>query len=642
MNIRELLANTFGFPDFRPGQQPVVDSLLAGKSALAVFPTGSGKSLCYQLPALLLDGLTVVVCPLLSLMKDQVDQLQKRGIAAERLDSTLDRDRQRQIEDSVADGRVKILYVAPERLAGARFVERLRRTPIALLAVDEAHCISEWGHNFRPEYLRVADIANELGVQRVLALTATATPDVVADIQAAFGIEPEHTVVTGFARPNLILRSTPCQLDQRVTVLIDRLRNTPPGPTIVYVTLQKTAELVAESLRNAGFAADAYHAGMDDEKRSAVQDQWMRSPDRVVVATIAFGMGIDKADVRRVFHFNIPKSLESYSQEIGRAGRDGNDAWCEVLTNAADIPVLENFAAGDTPTRTALAGFLNHVFSQGDAFDIAPHTASTTFDIRLLVLRTLLTYLELDGILRLETRWFAKVEWRIEPDWSLRGIAESFGPQHGRTVTDLFTHAEKGRIWYKADPCAMAESLGIEQSRVMRMLEVMEERRMVETRTADQRLRYVRTADPGSIGELVDRMVARFEAREAAERARIDAVVALLELDSCRASALAAHFGQQGQLPCVRCDGCTGESAPIGAAPVLPAQDPALRREMAALAVAHPTAFGDFRQQARFLCGVSSPAAAKLRLGRKELYGALEQHPIPAVIAWLDDQSGPS
>jgi len=353
-------------------------------------------------------------------------------------------------------------------------------------------------------------------------------------------------------------------------------------------------------------------------------------------------MGIDKADVRRVFHFNIPKSLGSYSQEIGRAGRDGSDAWCEVLTNAADIPVLENFAAGDTPTRTALAGFLNHVFSQGEAFDIAPHTASTAFDIRLLVLRTLLTYLELDGILRLETRWFAKVEWRIEPDWNPARIAESFGPKHGRTVTDLFTHAEKGRIWYKTDPSAMAESLGIEQSRVMRMLEVMEERRMVETRTADQRLRYARTADPGSIGEWVDRMVARFEAREAAERARLNAVVALLELDSCRASALAAHFGQHGQTPCGRCTGCTGESAPIGAAPVLPVPDPALKREMTALAVSHPAAFGELRQQARFLCGVSSPAASRLRLGRKDLYGSLEHHPIPSVTAWLEGKSGPS
>jgi ATP-dependent DNA helicase RecQ len=221
------LRETFGFDRFREGQEPVISALLAGRSALAVFPTGAGKSLCYQLPALLLDGLTVVVSPLIALMKDQVDFLVQRKVAAARLDSTLDANESRRIFDDLRADRLKLLYVAPERLASERFVETLGRRRIALLAVDEAHCISEWGHNFRPEYLKLARLARELKVERVLALTATATPDVARDVARAFEIASEDSVITGFHRPNLELHATACLADERREKLVDRLTSRP-------------------------------------------------------------------------------------------------------------------------------------------------------------------------------------------------------------------------------------------------------------------------------------------------------------------------------------------------------------------------------------------------------------------------------
>src|SRR6266480_251041 len=237
----EVLAARFGFDAFRPGQKEVIEALLAGRSALAVFPTGAGKSLCYQLPALLLDGLTVVVSPLIALMKDQIDFLQRRGIDAERLDSSLDATEQRAIFERLRAGTLKLLYVAPERFNNERFLGRLVYVRISLFAVDEAHCISEWGHNFRPDYLKLAERARELGAERVLALTATATPAVVDDICAGFGIEERDSVVTGFYRPNLTLLTTPVRAHERDQALIDRLRDRAPGSTIVYVTLQRTA-----------------------------------------------------------------------------------------------------------------------------------------------------------------------------------------------------------------------------------------------------------------------------------------------------------------------------------------------------------------------------------------------------------------
>ena len=239
------LRQYFGFTDFKPGQREVIGHLLAGKSAAAVFPTGGGKSLCYQLPALVLPGLTLVVSPLIALMKDQIDALAARGIAARRLDSTLDLNEYRTAMDEVRSGHLRLWYVAPERFVNERFCEVIQRTAISLFAVDEAHCISEWGHNFRPDYLRLARFAQLCHAQRVLALTATATPQVLADICRFFRIGPASAVRTGFYRPNLTLLGTPVTADQRDAQLFAALAEREPGPTIVYVTLQRTAEELA-------------------------------------------------------------------------------------------------------------------------------------------------------------------------------------------------------------------------------------------------------------------------------------------------------------------------------------------------------------------------------------------------------------
>ena len=243
-----LLKSHFGFDTFRPGQEQVIQTLLEGRSASAIFPTGSGKSLCYQLPALLLPGLTLVVSPLLALMKDQIDSLQGLGIAAERLDSSLDEASYRRVTQDIRGGQLKLLFVAPERLGNERFLNLIHGQRISLLAVDEAHCISSWGHNFRPDYLKLADAAKALQVERVLALTATATPQVSDDMAQAFDIAEGDVVNTGFHRPNLELRVTACSAVERPALLEQRLHERPPGATIIYVSLQRDAEAVAERL----------------------------------------------------------------------------------------------------------------------------------------------------------------------------------------------------------------------------------------------------------------------------------------------------------------------------------------------------------------------------------------------------------
>ena len=630
-----LALERFGFRDLREGQREVIDALLAGSSALAVFPTGGGKSLCYQLPALLLDGLTVVVSPLIALMKDQIDFLRSRGIAAARLDSSLSFEETRETQRSLRSGATKLLYVAPERFANERFVALLREIPIALFAIDEAHCISEWGHNFRPDYLKLAETTRSLGVGRVLALTATATPSVAHDVCAAFSIRDEHAIVTGFYRRNLELWATPVAEGERDALLHERISSRPPGPTIVYVTLQKTAERVANELSCAGMEARAYHAGAETEVRTDVQDWWMRSDRGIVVATIAFGMGIDKANVRYVYHYNLPKSLESYSQEIGRAGRDGATSIVELFACAADVPVLENFAYGDTPTEEALRGVVDAVLAAPEV-ELGLHALGARCDLRPLVLRTALTYLELAGAVRQLTPRYAGYEARLHRP--LREIVSSLKGEPATFLAELFSErvAKKGRVWYAWDPAAAAAALAAPRDRIVRALEWLEQSGAAEIRPSDLRHRFARAESPADAPRLVADLASRFLARESGEMVRVTQVLDLVTASACQSGVLARHFGEELARACGHCSYCRdGRAARLSAQPATSRVPETLDvSAFERLRAAHAAALGHPRQAARFLCGLTSPATTQAKLSRHALFGALAAHRFADVMAW--------
>ncbi|MCW3098585.1 MAG: ATP-dependent helicase, RecQ family [Chthonomonadaceae bacterium] len=647
INPQQLLEERFGLTTFRPGQKAVMSALWRKRAALAVFPTGGGKSLCYQLPALAFEGVTVVVSPLIALMKDQIDFLQSRGIAAARLDSSLGAQEGRRVMDNVASGKIQLLYVAPERFNNERFLAAMSRIKIALFAVDEAHCISEWGHNFRPDYLKLADTARDLGVERVLALTATATPSVVQDICTAFGIPQECAIVTGFYRHNLNLSMTPARADERDALLLKRLQTRKPGPGIVYVTLQKTAERVAAQLETGGVPARAYHAGMESEERTAVQEWWMASDRAVVVATIAFGMGIDKADVRYVYHYNLPKGLESYSQEIGRAGRDGERSTVELFACPEDVPTLENFAFGDTPTDAALRSLLTELLTvpadteeeNSAELHVSQYDLSNRHDLRPLVLKTVLTYLELMGVLKQGTPFYAGYEMR-----PLRPVPEILGCFSGepmRLIESIFAQAKRGRIWYGMNPSTVAETLGQDRKRIVRAVEVLEERGLVELRASDIRQRYTRLQPEAEIEALVAALMERFLHREGQEIARIGQVLELVEHDGCQTNALVGYFGENRPEPCGHCTFCvTGKPQRLPAPdanPPLPAAWDA--DAFAQLRAAHPDALSETRQSARFLCGLSSPALTRARLARHPLFGSLETRRFQEVLDMLTPPS---
>jgi ATP-dependent DNA helicase RecQ len=631
-NILSVLQHHFGFDRFRPGQQPVIEHLLSGRSAAAVFPTGGGKSLCYQLPALLLPGLTLVISPLIALMKDQIDALAARGIAAARLDSTLDAEQYRRVMEQVRRGELRLLYVAPERFNNERFREAIQPIRIGLFAVDEAHCISEWGHNFRPDYLKLAGFSRQCGAERILALTATATEQVLADICRGLDIEPDCAVRTGFYRPNLVLATTPVTAQERDATLLAALRNNPPGPTIVYVTLQRTAETLANVLQQSGFPTRPYHAGLKDEERAVVQDWFMASGNAIVVATIAFGMGVDKADIRYVYHYNLPKSLENYAQEIGRAGRDGEASICHMLVCPDDLNVLENFVYGDTPDHAAIQGLIQDLFNREPDFDVNLHRLSSEHDIRPLVLRTLLTYLELEGYLEGGTPFFA--EYKFKPLMSSKDILARFEGPRRAFLSGLFRQARKARTWFNIDPAQAATALTTHRERVIRALDWLGEQGMLEVQAAGVRHRFRRLRTPGDPATLTDELYRRASERESREIDRLRQVLKLAGRDGCHTVALAAHFGESMAQPCGHCGWCrSGKShIPQRHIPSIPddlwPKVQQTRPETDALS--RPRAL------ARFLCGIPSPWISRARLGQHPLSGALSEVPFHEVLEWAE------
>jgi len=646
--IQDTLQRVFGYADFRPGQRQVVEAVTQGRSAAAIFPTGSGKSLCYQLPALHLPHLTLVVSPLLALMQDQLDFLTRHGIAAASLDSRQSREEASAVMRGVKHGEIRILMISVERLKNERFRAFLRQVPVSLLVVDEAHCLSEWGHNFRPDYLKLPDYQREFAIPQALLLTATATPRVIEDMRESFAIDAGDVTATGFYRANLELEVWPTAADRRARTLAEwlgpRLAQTPPQPSIVYVTLQKTAERLAAYLGKAGIDARAYHAGLDSQTRDTLQQAFMSGEVNCIVATIAFGMGIDKADIRNVVHFDLPKSIENYSQEIGRAGRDGQPSQCLMLGGRDALGALENFVYGDTPERDGIERVLR------DIHDAAPHgqwevrlnVLSQHSNIRPLPLKTLLVRLELEGIIAPRYAYFA--EYRFKYLLDSTALIERFSGERRDFVAALIDASPRARTWCELDQDALA-TLGAERgldtsrSRVISALEYFNDQGFIQLESKQMTEVYAVLAPEIDIATLAERLTAYFQRKERAEIERLQAMLSLFESTTCLSRRLADYFGDANAPEhCGHCSVCRGHVAQWPAdttrAPLDPRQVAALcaplHERLTALPDAPPPSDALFT---RFLAGLTNPVLTRLKARQLEGFAALEDWPYPDILS---------
>lgn len=585
-----LLKERFGHDEFRPGQRRVIEHILATAAtpsspdiphhktgrALAIFPTGAGKSLCYQLPGLLFhDGLTLIVSPLMALMKDQTDSMVRKGLSAACLDSSLTASETRDLFQRVRDDDLRILFVSPERFKNSRFLRLIQNTRIALFAVDEAHCISEWGHSFRPDYLRLSRWADRLNCQRRLALTATATPRVAEDICAALNIPfPSAQVRLPSVRRNLTLRvasippaphdgyqSLTDKLQTRVDVLVERLRSRSPGPTIIYVTLQATATFVASELRKRGFIqAASYHAGMRQDDRKQVQDDFMANKkDAIVAATIAFGMGMDHSGIRYVYHFNMPKSLEGYIQEIGRAGRDGQPSICETLACVDDLPALEGFAYADTPALSSVCDLMNHLLGdvkEGQYIEYSTYDLCYQFDVRDTTLGQILAQLDLaENLLEESTPFFAELLCRLPPA-SARKI-----PPLDSEARKVWDFGKKGKVNLGIDVLKVAKELDIQYGRVSRLCDDMVNEGYLENVNAKKLMhRALITTQPTDLGAVSRRMHAKLLCTQKQQLKRIGQVVDYLSANECQSAYLQHHLGDEVESGrCGHCEFCLND-----------------------------------------------------------------------------------
>lgn len=544
-DARAVLTRYFGYDDFRPAQVDVIESVLSGRDTLAVLPTGGGKSLCYQVPALVLPRLTIVISPLISLMKDQVDRLRGRRVRAAFLNSTLSARDTREQLDRVHSGELKLLYVAPERFE-APDLQRSVRDRVSLLAVDEAHCISQWGHDFRPSFRRIADVADTIGRPQIIALTATATPAVRDDVARQLRMRTPRVIVKGFDRVNLHYDVSPCRADaDKDEVLVGTLRRH-ARPAIVYAATRSAVERIARQLTRRGVRALPYHAGLDDERRHEVQDEFMRAAVDTIVATNAFGMGIDKPDVRLVVHYSMPGTLEAYYQEAGRAGRDGQPARCVLLHAYRDRFTHEWFINNTYPERQQV----ERVYAQlaRAAIDgVAPSPGDeSAAAIRVLVQARVVTIVRGGAV--------AHVRILSTPQRIRRELSAARDASALNTMRALWRRGVHASF---SGAAVSLTDLGATNARAARdTLSWLRDRQFLDYSMSGDGLRLARRGAPlAAFGIDWDAL----RRRKAQDLARLEAMQQYAYTPNCRRAFVLRYFGEQhADARCDGCDNCLG------------------------------------------------------------------------------------
>ncbi len=564
--LKELLKIHFGYESFLPGQERAIDNILQNKNTVVVLPTGGGKSLIFQLPALVLEGVTIVISPLIALMKDQVDSLEQVGIPATFINSSISLAETEKRLQKIKAGSYKIIYIAPERFYNQIFITELKKIKVSLFAIDEAHCISQWGHDFRPSYIRLKDAIKLVGSPTVVALTATATPEVRDDIVTQLNLSDSELVITGFARPNLQLAVIPSTNGQKIENIVNFLvTNSELGSGIIYVGTRAKADELVEVLIDNDIKAVVYHAGVDTSSRDWVQEQFMKGEARVVVATNAFGLGINKKDIRFVIHHDLPGTIEAYYQEAGRAGRDGQPSFCLLFHNQQDRYLREFFIKGDNPTPNIVIEIYDFLLRQA-GLEVDPQNSilvtyaeiakNLSETVPEMAIGTALKILEKEAYIARPNERNSNSYLKVKKDWL--EISSSLG-RRAKSQIEIVAkleekyHHDLKRGW-EFNPEEVAIILKVKKDSLLRTIKKLAEKEFVEYRPPFRgtEIKILKIVEPTDLN--LDFKALKEKAARAYEK--LDEMENYVYHLGCRQEYILNYFGDMDSQPCHQCDGC--------------------------------------------------------------------------------------
>lgn len=564
---RSILREYWGYDEFRPPQEEIIDSVLKGRDTVALLPTGGGKSICFQIPALIFPGKTVIISPLIALMQDQVDNLMQRGIIAKSLNSNLDYHQIDNILDRFVYGDLKMLYISPERIATELFSKRIEKAKLSLIAVDEAHCISQWGYDFRPSYFNIPMLREIHPDVPILALTATATPKVIDDIREKLVLKNPAIFKKSFARDNLSL--TVINTDDKGTELL-RILSRVKGCTIIYVRNRRETIETAQWLTQHGHTVVSYHGGMERGLRDRNQQSWMNNKARIIVSTNAFGMGIDKPDVRLVVHMDVPPSLEEYFQEAGRAGRDGKESWAVMVLDEGDIAAAQNNLEEQFPSMEAIGGVYDRLcryyrvaYGSGlmESYDFNIIEFAEYLNKPVKKVFHTLSILEKEG-------WIAFSEAFREPSRVLvLADAEELeflnaGDSMKKSVLVHLLRKYEGLFidYTKIDETRVAQEMKIDELQLIHYLHILRSENIIDYQPRSSKPQVTFTRErPQPESFSIDKK--SYQLRKKLASDRLKAMIAYVSQEErCRQTEVIAYFGEKGSLPCEKCDICQGLS----------------------------------------------------------------------------------
>ncbi len=561
----ELLKIHFNYLKFRPGQEKAIDSVLAGKNTVAVLPTGGGKSMIYQLPALVLEGITIVVSPLIALMKDQVDSLDKVGIPATFINSSLDNKAIAERLEKMRNGDYQLIYIAPERFYNTAFLVELKKIKVALFAVDEAHCISQWGHDFRPSYLKLKEAIKLINCPPVLALTATATIEVREDIIKQLDLQSVNLIVSGFSRPNLHFSTILASSGRKMEKILELFKSSNIGSGIIYVGTRAKADEIVDRLNDHHIKAVEYHAGLDSDSRNWVQEQFMNNQAQVVVATNAFGLGINKQDIRFVIHYDLPGTIEAYYQEAGRAGRDGQDSFCLLFYSPTDRYLQEFFIQGDNPSPETVMAVYNNLLkldeqreynSDSIFFTYSEIVKNLSQSVPEMAIGTVLKILERDDYISRsrERRASAYIKLKLSFDQIKAEISGRAKNQKKivQVLADKFSKEIMAGWQFSLEELALI--LKIDKSSLLRTIKSLADKDFLEFRPPFRgtEVRIKKRVEPTELMIDLEKLIEK--TRKAYEK--LEVMENYVYTPACRQSYILNYFGEENNQVCGICDNC--------------------------------------------------------------------------------------